>query len=83
MQSSESVTVSRPAIMNRKQTSRISSSVSFSPSTSAAMIRPRRSGAIRSPAALVDHGLEVLVDVLCRLLADGLLLLHGVSREAG
>ena len=61
MQSSDAVTVSRPAMRNRKQMSRISSWESRSPSTSASRNALSRSSD-RSVAPLGDHPLEVGVD---------------------
>ena len=53
---SESVTVSRPAMKNRKQMSRISSRVSFSPSISAVLNRVRMSsfGAFRRSSRMAS-----------------------------
>ena len=65
MQSSVAVTVSSPAMRNRKQMSRISSRVSCSPSTSAS--RNWREDVVAPlDLALVEDLVEVVVDRLGR-----------------
>ena len=77
---SESVTVSRPAMKNRKQMSRISSRVSCSPSISAVLNRVRMSSC-GSSSALVEDGVEVRVELLADVALD-LLALLGLHRRS-
>ena len=64
MQSSDAVTVSSPAMRNRKQMSRMSSRVRLCPSTSMFRNVVNRSSRSSPSAALVEHLVEVVVDRL-------------------